>query len=143
MSSLIALLLLFVGQGVSEEPVHLYKATVPGLAMDGRSADPPPLPTVVGVGPIVVASDDSLEGLIERYFPPSEWETAYRVALCESRGDANATGALGEASYFQIHPVNFWLFAQFPDPNPWHPKQNVIVASQLWAKQGWSPWACY
>ena len=142
MSSLIALLLLFVGQGVSEEPVHLYKVTVPGLAMDGRSADPPPLPTVVGVGPIVVASDDSLEGLIERYFPPSEWETAYRVAMCESDGNPNATGALGEASFFQLHPVHFWRFAQFASPNPWNPEQNVIVASQLQREQGWGIWSC-
>ena len=138
MSSLIALLLLFVGQGVSEEPVHLYKVTVPGLSAEVDHL--PQLPTVDGGGPIVVAADDSLEGLIERYFPPTEWETAYRVAMCESDGNPNATGAAGEQGWFQILP---WLHGWRVDwANLYHPETNVRAAAHLWAEQGWTPWSC-
>lgn len=141
MSSLIALLLLFVS--VSEEPVHLYKVTVPGIAADVEHL--PQLPTVDGEGPIVVAAE--FPEAVERWRPLvaahfTEVDYALGIIDCESDGDPNATGAAGEASLFQIATVHFWRFAQFSSPNPWNPEQNVIVASQLQREQGWQIWSC-
>ena len=141
MSSLIALLLLFVS--VSEEPVHLYKVTVPGVSADVEHL--PQLPTVDGGGPIVVAQE--FPEAVERWRPLvaahfTEVNYALGIIDCESDGDPNATGAAGEASLFQIATVHFWRFAQFSSPNPWNPEQNVIVASQLQREQGWQIWSC-
>ena len=61
---------------------------------------------------------------------------ACAVSFCESGWDPNATGAAGERSYFQIHPVH-------GVHSTYDPVANTLYAFQL--SQGgtnWGPWTC-
>jgi hypothetical protein len=66
-------------------------------------------------------------------------ERAMRVLECESKGNPNATGALGEAGLFQLHPVHRPKAA---GRSLYDPSVNVEVAHQIWMDQGWGPWSC-
>jgi hypothetical protein len=68
--------------------------------------------------------------LINQY--PWPTDTASRVMMCESRGDANAYNPRsGATGLFQI--LN----------GPFDPAQNVALAFQMWQSRGWQPWrAC-
>lgn len=72
-------------------------------------------------------------------FPQWAVPAAVRVAWCESTWKPWATGAAGEYSLFQIHPVHI---ARFNGANPYSPLANARVAYQIWSEQGWGPWTC-
>lgn len=69
------------------------------------------------------------------------WELSFMHAVvqCESGWDPNATGRLGEAGLFQIHPVNWWMFN---GQDPWDVTANTEVALRIRKASGWSPWSC-
>ena len=62
----------------------------------------------------------------------------------ESGGDPSTTGAAGEASLMQIHPIHaktfkrvtgkaFWRYA-------WRAELNIRFGLWLWEREGWAPW---
>lgn len=69
------------------------------------------------------------------------WELDYMhsIVQCESGWDPSATGAAGEASLFQIHPVNWWMFE---GRDPWDVEANTEVALRMRSASGWAPWSC-
>lgn len=69
-----------------------------------------------------------------------ELDVVDNVVECESGWNPGAVGRAGEASLFQIHPVNF---GRFGGRNPWDPVANTDVALQMRREQGWWPWSCY
>ena len=68
-----------------------------------------------------------------------EWWYVDKIVQCESGWQVSAVGAAGEASLFQIHPVNWWMFG---GRDPWDPVANTEVALRLRKASGWSPWSC-
>jgi hypothetical protein len=84
---------------------------------------------------------DSLMMLIQRYFPRSQWENAYRVAMAESTGDPNAHATKGEDSrgLFQIN-VGPGANTQYRSANLYDPETNVRTAAELWKQYGWGIW---
>ena len=45
-------------------------------------------------------------GLVALIFPAENVERVLRVMTCESHGDPNATGGVGERGLMQIHPIH-------------------------------------
>ena len=78
------------------------------------------------------------EDLICSY--PWDCAKAYRVMLCESRGDPTAYNA-GNYGLFQLNAIHRARvggdLSLFYDP-----ETNVRVAYDLWSAQGWAPWGC-
>jgi hypothetical protein len=67
--------------------------------------------------------------LINQY--PWPTQTAYRIRMCESGGNANAYNARsGATGLFQI--LN----------GPFDPAANVAMAFRMWQQRGWQPWTC-
>ena len=65
---------------------------------------------------------------------------AWRVVLCESRGNPRAVGGAGERGLFQIHPIHF----RWAQPHRlFDPTWNAKVAYRL-SRGGtnWSHWTC-
>jgi hypothetical protein len=101
-------------------------------AVTSSSGSPPqPEPTVI----IRSSSQAPLRSAIEAAFPPSEVETAYRVAMCESGGDPAEVGAAGEQGAFQVR-------AEFHGPVPADIYGQAVQAAGIVAEQGWGPWSC-
>jgi hypothetical protein len=92
-----------------------------------------PNPQVAGSSPVLSAND--LMSAIEAAFPPSEVETAYRVAMCESGGDPTEVGAAGEEGAFQV-------LAVFHGEVPADIYGQAEQAAGIVAEQGWGPWSC-
>lgn len=70
----------------------------------------------------------------------SRCNQAWRVVMCESRGNPRAVGGAGERGLFQIHPVHF----RWAQPGRlFDPTWNAKVAYRL-SRGGtsWSHWAC-
>lgn len=58
-------------------------------------------------------------------------DTACRILLCESNGDADAVNrSSGATGLFQILR------------GPTDPADNVALAHDMWAHRGWQPWVC-
>lgn len=70
----------------------------------------------------------------------SRCSSAWRVVMCESRGNPRAVGRAGERGLFQIHPVHFgWA----KPARLFEPRWNALVAYRL-SRGGtnWRPWTC-
>jgi hypothetical protein len=94
--------------------------------------------TVVTTALSVVTTEpesNDLWGAIVAAFPPSEVETAYRVAMCESGGDPTEVGAAGEEGAFQV-------LAVFHGEVPADIYGQAEQAAGIVAEQGWGPWSC-
>ena len=79
--------------------------------------------------------------LIERYWPHPVWETAKRVAWCESHYNPSAVGDhnLDPKAYgiFQIR-----AFPRRPTVAALlQAETNIAYAASLYAAHGWAPWA--
>jgi hypothetical protein len=67
--------------------------------------------------------------LVNQY--PWPTQTAYRIMMCESGGNANAYNARsGATGLFQILG------------GPFDPAANVAMAFRMWQQRGWQPWTC-
>ena len=71
-------------------------------------------------------------------------ERAVEVARCESNLDPAATGRAGERGLFQIHPTHRSMIASlgFTWDEMYEVVPNIAVAADIYADEGWSPWAC-
>ena len=69
-------------------------------------------------------------------FPPSEQATAYRVAMCESRGDPDVVGRFGELGAWQVRP-------EFHGAVPADLYGQSQQASRIVSEHGWTIWSCY
>lgn len=90
------------------------------------------------------SSSSELMPLIQKYFPPDQWQNAYAVASAESGGNPQAVGdnypidgqTIPSYGLFQIRGL-----PGRPDPQTLlNPEQNVAYAAQMWSQQGWQPW---
>jgi len=148
------------GQGPTGELYEGLKPVIPTLAppsneVKGRSegigavgggvpglpSTPGGLPNVGGQpwSPQMAASGapPDLVALVQKYFPPDQWDNALAVAQGESGWNPNAWNQSGENSqgYFQINR------AAHPNAgNMFDPEANVAYAAQLYKQQGWQPW---
>ena len=102
------------------EPTAIEAATVVTTALSGVTNEP---------------ESNDLWGAIETAFPPSQVETAYWIAICESGGDPEAVGAVGEQGIFQVRP-------EFHGPVPADIYGQAQQAARIVAASGWSPWSC-
>lgn len=116
------------------------------LPVVGSSPTPAITPTEVQVTATLVAEPVSEETAPElkqgnlwdaiiSAFPNSQWETAYRVASCESSGNPDAIGQLGEEGIFQVRPE---LWGAVPDDIYGQAHQAAAIV----AVHGWWPWSC-
>lgn len=93
-------------------------------ASRSERAAPAPAPAPVRRAP----SYGPWADLINQYPWPAD--TAYRIMMCESRGDANAYNPRsGATGLFQI--LN----------GPFDPHENVALAFRMWQSRGWQPWS--
>lgn len=98
--------------------------------------DEQPVRNGEGASSSLARGSNNLEAAIEAAFPPSEWATAYRVAMCESGGDPDApTGAAGEEGAFQVIP-------RYHGTVPSDLLGQAQQAAEIVAEAGWSPWTC-
>jgi hypothetical protein len=67
-------------------------------------------------------------------------DEALRVVACESSGDPSAYYA-GNYGLFQINAVH-WRRVSGDLEALFDPLVNTRVAYEIWADQGWAPWAC-
>ena len=121
------------------------KALVEGAGRETQVIIPPqPEPTAVETAMVVTtalsdvtneAESNNLWGAIEAAFPPSQVETAYWIAMCESGGDPEAVGAVGEQGIFQVRP-------EFHGPVPADIYGQAAQAAIIVSEQGWFPWSC-
>jgi hypothetical protein len=112
-----------------------------GRATPAPTPEPTPTPTIEAKTPaaasqaVTGAVAGGVYGLIQQIFPEWAWSKAYRVAMCESNGNAGATGSSGERGYFQIHPVHF--------DSTYDPVGNVRAAYRISSGgSDWSAWTC-
>jgi hypothetical protein len=80
--------------------------------------------------------------LIQKYFPQSEWENAYKVASGESGGFTNFQNDANPSQERSYGPfqVNINAHPQYSKAEMLDPEMNVRYAAQLWQEQGWQPW---
>lgn len=87
------------------------------------------------------------------WVPAAFYYDALDIVACETRGNPwniNAVGALGEASWFQIHPIHAQRFYNkgWSWSDAWDPGKNTVIALEIWTEQvnkwgwGWGPWSC-
>jgi hypothetical protein len=127
-----------------------YDAQVPPapapLTTPAPALAPPPasIPTPAPA-PAYVPPPEGLEAIICAY--PGPCQEAVAVALCESGADASGRPdgvyASSRTGYglFQINPIHVRRFPDFWES--WmDPEKNTAWAYQIWAEQGWRPWAC-
>lgn len=78
--------------------------------------------------------------------PPAFYYDALAVVACETGGtwNPNAVGRLGEASWFQVHPIHAWRFYQrgWTWAEAWDPGKNTEIALEIWYESGFRPWSC-
>lgn len=118
----------------------LARLPPPDAARSGSSGDEerreqPPQVVTSGTTP-----GDPLEAqvraAVERYFPAAEWETAMRIAKCESEYQPWAVEPGG--AHFGVFQVDPSLHGAVPDDIDGQVRQ----AADLWSREGWGPWQC-
>lgn len=84
---------------------------------------------------------------IEIYFKPEDVDHALRILKCESSGNPNALGAIGEIGLFQHHP-RYWAERSvrygWGGWSPYSPDANVAVAAAMiyYDPRSWLHWSC-
>lgn len=74
--------------------------------------------------------------LVASIFPARAVDTVLAVMWCESRGDPNATGAIGERGLMQIAP-------QWHPDSTYDPEGNLRAAYRISSGgTDWSAWTC-
>lgn len=95
--------------------------------------------------------------LIQVYFPPEEWETAYCIRWRESRNDTTQVSETDDWGWFQIHrgpiqnPDGTWwegweayFLREWKEWNPLDPEWNTKAALHIWERGGgWFAWSTY
>ena len=89
--------------------------------------------------------------LISSHFPAGEVNRACSVMMCESRGDPNAVSPTSDHGLWQANKATWdkpdhpqgWQQTTGTDWSQTHdPGISTKWAAWLWARSGWSPWAC-
>lgn len=76
-------------------------------------------------------------------WPAHEWDTAYRIARCESRGNPRATKIDHIENSYGLFQINRDYWAQLGTPSQLlDPAHNAWAAHQIWQAHGWRPWSC-
>ena len=89
-------------------------------------------------------SEGDTETILARAGWPSEArDDALRLIECESERKPDAIGPEGEAGLFQIHPIHHERFEEEfgSDADPLGPRQNAVIALQIWEESGWAAWS--
>src|SRR3990167_5772903 len=89
-------------------------------------------------------SDYNAIALIQKYFPKSEWQTAYAVMMGESGGQ-NIPSQFNQRKTENSHglfQINLQAHPQMAQ-KVYDPEENVKFAAQLQREQGWQPWGAY
>jgi len=84
---------------------------------------------------------------VEKYFAPTDVDTAMQIMQCESGGDPNAKNPRSSASGLFQHLARYWptrsASAGWTGASIWNPEANVAVAAWLKDTAGWGSWTCY
>ncbi len=85
----------------------------------------------------------SVHGAIRQYFP-EQYNTAVRIATCESNLNPRAVSPTNDHGLFQINYIHRsrvnsmgYSWSQIYDPYV-----NARVARSLYNESGWRPWTC-
>lgn len=90
----------------------------------------------------VVASRATTYDVIAAAFPPSEVDRAYRVALCESSGNAHTNTGNGYYGLWQFDLPTWRSVGGVGLPSAATLEEQVARARMLYDSRGWSPWGC-
>jgi soluble lytic murein transglycosylase-like protein len=81
------------------------------------------------------------------YFRPEDVNRAMRVMACESSGNPNAVGRVGEVGLFQHHP-RYWIERSarygWAGWSAYSPDANIAVAAAIiyYDARSWAHWTC-
>jgi len=119
---------------------------LPPTPTTAPAPDAPPAPSQRATGAVSAASAEQFtepqmrELAAQAGFTEELMTPLLAVTWCESKFSPGAIGKAGEAGLAQVHPMNWGRFDQFPEPDPWNPLQNLIVAYQM-SQEGTNYWA--
>ena len=115
------------------------RLTVRATGTAGSTPAPSAIPTQASdqLGQLPEPNEAEVWAAIQRHWPVSEWETALRVATCESGGTFNPAivGAHGEQGIWQIRAI-------YHGTVPADIAGQASQAAGIWAKWSWAPWSC-
>lgn len=92
--------------------------------------------------PRVVASHATTYDVIAAAFPPGEVDRAYRVAICESSGNAHTNTGNGYYGLWQFDLPTWRSVGGTGLPSTATLEEQVNRARMLYDRRGWSPWGC-
>jgi hypothetical protein len=119
------------------------------LAEAAREVDlaprPDPSPVLSTAVPASGGSCGGWHDSVAELWPADQVATACSKLMCESGGDPRAHNASGASGLMQLMPVHSGRFeahgwSYYDDVyDGW---KNLVIAAELWADSGWSPWVC-
>jgi hypothetical protein len=91
-------------------------------------------------------SQSNYDTLLQKYFG-SQWQTAHKVMMCESRGNPTAHNnnwLTGDDSW-GLMQINLFGPLKYSRPDATllvNPEFNIRYAAGMYHSQGWKPWGC-
>jgi hypothetical protein len=101
-----------------------------------------PAPIEAAPEPRIVASRATTYDVIAATFPPGEVDRAYRVAMCESSGNAHVNTGNGYYGLWQFDLPTWQSVGGTGLPSSATLEEQVARARMLYDSRGWSPWGC-
>ena len=106
------------------------------------TATPAPRAVEATPEPRVVASRATTYNAIVAAFPAGEGDRAYRVAMCESSGNAHANTGNGYYGLWQFDLSTWRSVGGAGLPSAASLEEQTARARMLYDRRGWSPWEC-
>lgn len=88
------------------EPIHAYFIDDAGERFELVADEPVASAAGTSPAPMADAGVERWRWLVISIFGVAQADRVLRVMQCESHGDPNATGAVGERGLLQIHPIH-------------------------------------
>ena len=86
--------------------------------------------------------NEEVKALIKKYFP-NNYQQALNVAYCESGLRNDAQNKISSAGgIFQIIDGTWISNTDIPLSKKYDAALNILVASRIFKRRGWSPWVC-
>jgi hypothetical protein len=96
-------------------------------------AEPPPPITA----PATSRCPDWFDVALDAGFTEAEWPTVDRLMWCESKCGPRAHNRSGASGLMQIMPMHWH------DRDPFDPATNLVMAHEVYERQGWRAWSCW
>jgi len=96
-------------------------------------APPPPAITA----PADSRCPDWYTTALDAGFTPEQWPTVDRLMWCESKCQPAAYNRSGASGLMQVMPMHHH------GRDPFDPATNLVMAHEVYERQGWRAWSCY